>query len=280
MSTDTPAATTAPAEVTRLNRPWLAKMIIFASVLLFFGAYGLYDATIAYPDRGLRYASFLEFQYLDVAKSDGVFHRNLGVADPVEELNRLRSTDKSRLNKVDEARLAWLRALSVVGRLNAEHTKIENNDAKHAALKATWTTAAGGGKKAPKELGRYDILVQWIFVAVGLGGGFWMVILFINVKRQRFTWDAATQTLTLPDGNTLTPADLAEELDKRKWDKFLVFVKIKPTHPTLGGQSLKLDLYRYTPLESWILAMEKTAFPDSQPPADPAPAADSSAPTE
>ena len=37
---------------TRLNKPWLLKTLISAVVLIGFGIYGLYDATVAYPNRG------------------------------------------------------------------------------------------------------------------------------------------------------------------------------------------------------------------------------------
>jgi len=30
----------------------------------------------------------------------------------------------------------------------------------------------------------------------------------------------------------------------------------------LAGQEIKIDLLRHVPVEEWILAMEKTAFPD------------------
>lgn len=250
-------------QTTKLNRPWLAKMIIFCSVLVFFGFYGLYDALIAYPARGMRYASFQQYQYLDLAKANGLLGRNLSIADPEAERVRLLQAPGQRTN-VDQAKLAWLDALDVVGNLDAEHTKIDDPAAKHAQLTTEWTTQAGT-KKAPKALARLDIPMQWVFVAIGFGGGLALIGLFLSVARQRYSWDAATQTLVLPDGGTLTPADI-EEFDKRKWDKFLVFLRIRPEHPTLGGREIKVDLYRYTPLESWVLEMEKTAFPDSAQP--------------
>jgi hypothetical protein len=259
-----------PGQTTKLNRPWLAKMIIFCVVLVFFGFYGLYDALIAYPDRGMRFATFCQFQYLDTAKTNGILDRRLSVADPAAEYARLRTQDRGRMTGVETARLEWLKALSVVGKLQPAQTTIDDPDKKYADLKAQWTTAAGGGKKAPKPLAAFDIPVQWVFVAIGLGGGAWLILLFLNVARQRYSFDSATQTLTLPDGNTLAPSDI-EEFDKRKWDKFLVFAKVKPSHATLGGREIKLDLYRYTPLETWVLDMEKTAFPESQTPSEPAP---------
>ncbi|MGH7132453.1 MAG: hypothetical protein ACREJO_10960, partial [Phycisphaerales bacterium] len=76
-----------------------------------------------------------------------------------------------------------------------------------------------------------------------------------------------------PDGKTIVPADIAE-FDKRKWDKFYVTINLK------GGEARKLDLLRYVPLEEWVLAMERTAFPETAPPEEPATPADGAAPTE
>ena len=68
--------------------------------------------------------------------------------------------------------------------------------------------------------------------------------------------------LIIRGGEVVTPSDL-EDVDKRRWDKFIVFLKIKGTHPTLAGQEVKVDLYHYTPpVEDWVLAMEKSAFPE------------------
>ena len=38
-------------DTTRLNKPWLLKVLISAVVLIGFGIYGFYDATVAYPAR-------------------------------------------------------------------------------------------------------------------------------------------------------------------------------------------------------------------------------------
>jgi hypothetical protein len=257
-------------ESTRLNRPWLLKMLIFFAVLLFFGLYGLYDAAVAYPARGLRHASYLEYQYLDTASSSGMLE-HASVPDPKAELARLETLDRMRASPIDGPRLDWLHSLQVAGALNPARTTIPDPAARYQALKKEWISSSGA-VAAPKPLSAYDIPVQWLFVAVGLGGALWMLLLFFNVARRRYSWDPATQTLSLPGGHTLTPADI-EDFDKRKWDKFLIFLEIKPTHPTLAGQELKLDLYRYAPLESWILGMERTAFPertdDSAAPAEP-----------
>jgi hypothetical protein len=250
------------AETTRLNRPWLIKMVAFATLLIFFGFYGLYDATIGYPNRGLRYAEFCKYQYLDTAKTEHKLdRRGVSVEEPALELSRLEKLEPGRREPLDGPRLDWLRALSTAHQLKPALTKIDDPDAEYARLKTMWTTSSGGHMSAPKPLSAFDIWVQWIYVALGFGGGFWMIIHFIAVARQKYRWEAETRTLTLPDGTTLTPTDI-EEFDKRKWDKFLIYLKIKPAHATRGGQELLLDLYRYTPLEAWVLEMEKTAFPE------------------
>jgi hypothetical protein len=256
-------------ETTTLDRRWLAKMALFFIVLVFFGFYGLYDATIAYPNRGIEHASYCQYQYLETAREQGLLDRRVSIPSPDEELKRLRAADQGKLGALDTARLAWLRSLAIVGHVQPQFTTIDDPAASYTELKQKWTTAQGTGRNAPKPLGAYDIPVQWLFVIVGFGGGAWMAWLFIAVKRIRYQWDPAGQVLHLPGrggSGSLTPADI-EEFDKRKWDKFLVFLKIRPSHPTLGGRELKLDLYRYAKLESWILEMERTAFPEAAPPA-------------
>ncbi len=247
---------------TRLNTPWLVKMLAFMGVLVFFGLYGLYDATVAYPKRGLLDADFRKYQFLDAAKNEHhLDRRGVSVDDPKAELARLEKLEIGRREPLDAPRMDWLTALAMVRQLTPERTRIEDPDAEYARLKTMWTTGNGGPVHAPKPLSWYDIPVQWVYVAVGFGGGFWMLLHFIAVGRSTYRWEAETKTLHLPGETTLTP-DQIEEFDKRKWDKFLIFLKIKPTHPTLGGRELKLDLYRYTPLEAWVLEMEKTAFPE------------------
>ena len=248
----------ADLQTTRLNKPWLLKLLIFAIVLLFFGCYGLYDALVAYPNRGLRYASYMQYQYLDFAKKENRLDHRAGIADPVEELARLRKIDRPKLTDLEATRMDWLKALEIVGQLKPERTKIDDAPALFEQLKKDWTTS-DGARSAPKPLAAYDIPVQWLYVVLGFGGGLWLLGLLANVSRTKYQWDADSQTLTLPDGNALTPADI-EDFDKRKWDKYLVFLKVKPAHATLGGQEIKLDLYRHAPLEEWVLTMERTAF--------------------
>lgn len=251
-------------EQTHINPKWLWKMVIIAVFLLGFGAWGLYDATKAYPERGVNYAEYREWDYLRIIKQDAAWDR-ASVKDPKAELARLdeRLRNKSNVSASEIARHQWLEALQIVGHLDPAHTEIAEPIKRFDELNARWTTTQGTTKSSPKKLASWDIPVQWLITVLGFGLGLYLVGLIFTVKRTRYTWDPATQTLTLPDGAALTPADIAE-FDKRKWHKYLIFLKIKPGVPKVGGQELRLDLLRFARLEEWVLAMEKTAFPENQ----------------
>lgn len=85
--------------------------------------------------------------------------------------------------------------------------------------------------------------------------------LLVKVASKTYRWDPATRVLTLPGGVSIGTDDL-EDVDKRKWDKFIVFLKIKDSHSQIGGQEVRFDTYRHSHVEEWILEMERTAFPD------------------
>jgi hypothetical protein len=243
---------------TTLNRPWLFKVAVFFLIFFLFGLYGWYDAAISYPRRGQRFAEAKLFDYLNaVQKEGGALTSRVNVDNPAETLADLKAK-KRNLSESEQRKLEWLESLQVIGRLKPEYTKLADPNKKWTELSAQWAT---GGQ--PKALEWYDIPVQWTFVAIGLGGAAWLAFLYLMVARVKYQWDETSRTLTLPTGATLTPADL-EDVDKRKWDKYIVFLKIKPAHAGLGGRELKLDLYRYAPLESWILEMERAAFPDRE----------------
>ncbi len=251
--------------VTKPNRPWFLKLSIFTVVLLGFGMYGLYDAKVAYPNRGINHASYMLFQYLEAAKAEGWPDSRVGVADPVAELKALTERGGEKLTGVDAAKYGWLRSLSIVDRLKPEFTRIENRERLYGEMKARWTTGEKA-RSAPKPLAAYDIPVQWLFTFIGFGGGAVLGLHVLRVIRRKYRYDPEAKALQLPDGSTLTPADI-EDFDKRKWEKFLVFLKIKPGHTPHGGKELKLDLYQHAPLEAWVLEMESIAFPDRQAPA-------------
>ncbi len=257
------------------GRMWLIKTTIFAIVLLGLGVWGAIDAWIVYPNAGKRHAEWAKWKYLDAAANAGMISTGASVADPIAEYARLQSAETFRtLNRdandplsprqsqavMELARLTWLRSLDRVAMLKPEHTQIADPRRELDTLSATWQP-----KSAPKSLNRWDIPVQYLFVLIGIPGGVAMLILILRVKARVYTWSADNLTLTLPNGASITPADLAE-VDKRRWDKFIVFLKIKPGHATLGGQEIKIDLYRHHPVEEWVLAMERAAFP--APPAE------------
>lgn len=252
----------------KVSRKWTLKMIAIAVFLGGFGLWGLYDAMVAYPKRGERASEFLEFQYLENYKqARPPLDNRAGFADPANELQRLRGATTGDL--ADRAAKTWLESLVLIGRLGPaataiprtdfRGTKVDDAESRLKDLAQRYTT--GGQSKAPSPLSKWDIPVQWLIMAVGVGLGLWMLVLIAKVKAKTFTFEPGTMRLGLPDGTSFVPGDV-EDFDKRKWHKFYVTVKIKPEHKDLGGKNVELDLLRYEPVEEWVLAMERAAFPD------------------
>lgn len=261
-----------PMEQTQINPKWLWKMVIIALFLIGFGAWGLYDATIAYPKRGINYAEYAEWEYLRTIKQADSAWDRAAVKDPSAELKRLdeRLKAKSNVSAIEKTRHEWLGALDTIGRLQPAQTDMADPVKRFEDLNTRWTTTTGTSKSSPKKLAGWDIPVQWLITVLGFGLGLYLVGLILIVKRVVYRWEPASQRLTLPGGASLTPADIAE-FDKRKWHKYLIYLKVRPGVPQVGGQELRLDLLRYAGLEDWVLAMEKTAFPENQPAAEPPP---------
>lgn len=262
---------------TTINRSWLIKMVIFIVATGLFGLWGLYDALVAYPNRGEGAAEWAEMEYLDAAESYGVFLQ-ASVDNPAEELARLRD-ERNRLERArqgspegsrqrDEAdfeirRLDWLSALSRIGALRPSRTTFEEPRERLAELRLEWQA-----KNPPKPLQAYDIPLQWVIFVVFCGVSVTLMALVGLVSRKKFRYDPETMTLELADGRKITPDDI-REVDKRKWDKFYVFLQMKE-----GGE-IKLDLLRYKNLEEWILEMEKHTE-GYEPPEEEAPSASDS----
>ncbi len=258
-----------------LNTKWVLKMVVVIIALLLFGALGFYDATIKYPARGERYASWAQWQYLDAARSAnnedfGVFERDSSIDNPVEELVRLKSVDTLTRNQRDSgnqssprnlragmqmARLHWLEGLEVIGQLVSDRTTMESPNDTYTELAAKWGTSTS----LPSPLKSYDIPMQWVIMIVCLPLALYVTLRYLRVKRLKYTWVESSMQLGLPSGDTITPSDL-EEVDKRKWDKFIVFLKIKGEHSTLGGKEVRVDTYQHKFVEDWILKMETEAF--------------------
>lgn len=262
-----------------LNPRWTFKLGVIAVVVFAVGIWGYLDATVIYPKRGEKYADWAKWQYLDQAKKAdredfGIFLRDSSVENPREELARLSEPDRVIQNQQDAgnpsssrslrasmqvARKRWLEALKVVGQLDAQYTTIESPQRDLDELATEWSSSTGN----PKPLSAFDLMVQWLIMGICLLVTLIMVVHMLRVRAKRYAWDADTMTLTLPGGERITPDDL-EEIDKRKWDKFIVFLRIKGAHSELGGQEVSVDTYQHQRVEDWILAMEAKAFPSQQ----------------
>lgn len=257
-----------------LNPRWTFKLTIITVIVFLVGVWGFWDASSVYPKRGERYASWAQWQYLEQAKladseDYGIFIRESSVTNPVEELQRLRDPETKNRNMQDAAntsstrtlrasmlvaRLGWLEALDVIGHLDEEYTVIESPQRKLNELSAHWQSAT-----KPKPLHAFDLMVQWMIMVICWVVALYMLIHMLRVRAKKYAWDASSMTLTIPGGASITPEDL-EEVDKRKWDKFIVFLKIKDTHDALGGKEIAVDTYQHNFVEDWILAMEEKAF--------------------
>jgi len=248
-------------QTTSPNRPWLIKMLLFVVVLIGFGIWGYYDATIKYPARGENAAEYRLLEYLEAAERAGpVTFVDLKVEKPQDELSRLEdAVGAGQATELEAARYRWLKSLDAIGKLDAgeiEKRLTDNPREVKNALSTRWAT-----KTQPKPLAWFDIPLQWAITFIGFGGGLLMIAHMARVMSRKYRWDAEQRRLVLPGGAEVTPAHLAD-VDKRKWHKYLVFLKIKPDHPSLGGQEIKLDLYQHAELEDWVLAMEREAFPE------------------
>jgi hypothetical protein len=243
----------------KLNRGWLIKISVIGAVLYGIGLWGLYDATIVYPSRGFRHSEYAEFQYLaaardaselvlaDVREPHEMYMNLLGrQRELTKELTTLApGTLAYKKANVEQTRLAWLRALRLIGRLDVAHTTFENPRARLTELSEQWQTG-----NTPKPLKAYDIPLQWLFCAFGMVGGLWVTLTLWRTKSKVFGYDKETRRLSLPVGVSFTPSDISE-LDKRHWHKFFVTVHLKE------GGTHKLDLLRFAGLEEWILEMEQ-----------------------
>jgi hypothetical protein len=254
---------------TTLNRTWKIKMGVFFIFLAGLGSWGYYDATVKWPARGVRHAEWAKWQYLGVAIDTGYASRT-SVPDPVAEFERLndpaklaeiRSSEASAagtgdMDRLEFTRHRWLKSLKRVGRLDPQYTLIEDPRDTFRDLDETWLSGT-----MPKPLAAYDIMMQWVITIAGFGGALFMLGLYVTVARHRYTFDPEALALTLPGGVVIKPSDI-DVFDKRKWHRFLVYLKINEGHKELGGKEIRLDLLRYSPLETWAKQMFKAAHPD------------------
>ncbi|MFA6045355.1 MAG: hypothetical protein WC718_10255 [Phycisphaerales bacterium] len=259
----------------KVSQKWSLRMILIGVVLVGFGVAGLLDAIYFYPKRGAQASEWYEYQYLDQYQQahNGTIDGRAGVADIGAVRDVLKKQEaQAETTAVDRALTQWLDSLKLIGQTEAATaTAIPRTDfrgdqvtdakSRLVELAKRWTSASGAAK-SPNPLSTFDIPVQWVITAAGFGIGIYLFMLVTRVRSRVFTFDTAAQRLTLPNGKSFVPGDI-EDVDKRRWHKLYVDIKIKPGHAgDLGGKNVDLDLLRYEPVEAWVLEMEKTAFPD------------------
>lgn len=287
---------------TTLSRSWLLKIGAFLLLLLGFGVWGTVDAYLLYPKRGLGDASYQFRNFLAAADAAGkLTEANLTIADPKAALreledrqDELRSAAKgetlaARDAAMNLAKLEYLSSLSRTWRLNPDPKPL-GETSKPEASKLVYEPATGKGfrivqggartelspralaerldefwkaNKPPTPLSGFDMAFQYVFMAVGFGGGLWLILTVLKAasNAKQISWDAGAMKLSLPGGKSVTPSDIAD-IDKREWHKYFC------TLVTKGGSSHRLDLLRYEPLESWVLELERAVFPDRAKPAN------------
>lgn len=235
-------------QTSTLNRSWLVKMVIFTVVLFGFGLWGLYDATIAYPQRGAYYAEYAQWRFLDAAKLAGKINTATDIADPKARFDELSHKTRSDL---EQAEMDWLESLQRIGQLDAEHTRIAGPNKLLDERAQRWK-----GQDQPKPLAAYDMPLQWSFVFIGFGLGVYVVFNIVRSASRRYTWEESACALTLPGGKRVTPEQLAD-VDKKKWHKFFCSLVFND-----GSEPVELDLLKYSGVEEWVLTLERTRFPD------------------
>ncbi len=268
-TTQVPASDPLDATVTTINRKWSLKLLVITAVSAFMAAFFLYDGAVRYPERGALAGEYFEFQYLQsFDKERGGIAAMSGVDDPVARLQQLdekRRTTGS-LDATDQAMVVWLENLKIIKRLTPEATAIPRTNyrdgqrVESAAQRLDELTRVWTQKSAPTPLSTFDIPSQWGGMAVCIIVTVWVGLSWARGSSRAYRWERAAARLTMPGGHCLVPGDIAE-VDKRKWDKLYVSLRVKPEHATLGGKSIEFDLLRYVPLEAWILEMERQAFP-------------------
>lgn len=157
---------TPPADTTLLrtsiSRNWLIKMAVFLIALLGFGTWGLVDALVIYPRKGLEDASFKLKNYLQAASaSNRLSPTALKLDDPAAELSSLAKREpkaggpKDTLTDLELAKLAWLRALDRAWKLNAPENPIGNASRPKLGPDGTEIyQGVGGSVDAQKEIHR------------------------------------------------------------------------------------------------------------------------------
>ncbi|MBC7771317.1 MAG: hypothetical protein H7210_02365 [Pyrinomonadaceae bacterium] len=158
----------------RLSRNWLAKMGVFLVVLLVFGTWGLVDATVIYPRRGLEDASFKLRNYLQKAvETNRLTPSSIKVENPAETLSKLAARETLQLRSkslgavaepltdLELARLAWLRSLDRVWKLDVSEVPVcKATRTKRDASGNEIFAGVGGTTEAQKEIHEVSFKVR------------------------------------------------------------------------------------------------------------------------
>jgi len=260
----------------RLAPRYWVKQAIIVVALLGLGVWGALDLFVIYPERARRFATWAEWQYLNfldnppASAGAGV---NLGMAsvpDPREAYERMGRPGYTRNPEtLEDYRANWLDALSIIGNLDPAYTTFPRENPREGdvgspydrrdELAADWESV--DRSRAPKRLSRFDILSQWPIFLGGVGLAGYFAFGLFRAMGARYAWDESQAAITLP-GGVRVAADQVEEFDKSKWHKFYVALVLGESHPTHAGRRVTVDLYRHTPVEQWILEMERRRFPE------------------
>ncbi len=265
MSEETTTETRGGLLTTSVSRRWLLKWGAICIVGLGLGVWGLYDWQVAYPARGELHARFMLKQYLEQAAGDFAL-RSASVEDPAAEMERLdQAAAEGSLTALQQSRELWLTALTRLHSLEdlaAENAAMLERPAGERSDTHTWFVRPNDtldelrtelqATSQPKPLSAYDLPVQALIMVAGFAVGGLLLLHIVRTFLTRYRYAPDERRLVLPSGRELTPDDIAF-VDKRKWDKFFVFLKLKQEQ---GGEEIKVDLYRFEPLEEWILDME------------------------
>lgn len=274
----------AQPQTTRIRPMWLGKVLVGLIVCFGFAVWSAYDAIWLYPSKQRDYIEHTELQYLGALRAEGsraFTASNASVPDPAETrraLRDMRSEGRSP-STVESARLEWLNAIAILHSLDAlasENQEAGPVDPTSGAPNKRTLTLYNNPEARWRELdtarqavgnvsglAAYDIPLQYLFLVVSSGLSIWLVILLVQVVPKKYRFDPETLTLTTPEGTKIVP-DQIIDVDRRKWEKFLLFIRLQGE-----SEERRFDLYRYIPLEDWLLAMEKASPHVEAPPDEP-----------
>lgn len=256
--TDTPQTPTK----TSVGRTWLIKFLIFFIASAGLGAWFFYDGLVAYPNNAAEHARFTLLNYLEALDNDNRLRpANASVDNPADTFAELSA--KATLTETETQQLNWLKSLTRIRELQSlagvEPDPIAQPGDHNYLIATTFPNprqtladldAYFQQRDTPTALAAYDIPVQLILGAVSAIAALFVFLRIAKTLTTSYAYDPHAHRITGP-GFDATPETI-KLLDKRKWDKFLVFVNFNDDRP-----EHKLDLYRFDPLESWILEIEK-----------------------